>query len=361
VQNEIIAVVDDTDGTRMATRRTLERAGYSVLEGNCGADALRLAREHPALIVLDVHMPDLMGPQVAHKLRLDPDTRSIPILQLSASFTDESDRAFGLQSGADAYLTEPVEPELLIATIQALLRARSAERVAERALQTRDEFLSITSHDIRGLLQALRLTLDVQLLRAQDRNFEREAMVKAIRRSVADVQQMTRLVEDLLDRTQFEAGKLILHLHEVDLVDLVKASIQRCVGEVGSAETAPELDAPEPVVGRFDRIRIDQVVTNLLSNAMKYGGKKPARVTVRQVGESARISVSDQGAGIAAAEQENVFRRFERGATAADRGGYGLGLWIVRELVRLHGGEVTVESAPGQGATFHVTLPLQLP
>jgi len=106
---------------------------------------------------------------VVQRLKGDPATSNIPILQLSASFTDESDRAFGLESGADAYLTEPVEPELLLATIHALLRSKAAERVAERALQTRDEFLSITSHDIRGLLHALRLTLDVQLLRAQDR------------------------------------------------------------------------------------------------------------------------------------------------------------------------------------------------
>lgn len=355
---EVIVVVDDTEGTRLATRRTLERAGYTVLEGSCGADALRLARRHPALIVLDVHMPDLMGPQVAHKLRLDPETRSIPILQLSASFTDESDRAFGLQSGADAYLTEPVEPELLLATVQALLRARSAERVAERALQTRDEFLSITSHDIRGLLQALRLTLDVQLLRAQDRNFEREAMVRAIRRSVADVQQMTRLVEDLLDRTQFEAGKLILHLQEADLVTLVDQSVQRFRTEAAAEETVPELDAPEPVIGRFDPVRIDQVVNNLLSNAVKYGAGKPIHVSVRRTGDSARIAVTDHGPGLPPGTQQNVFERFERGVTA-DRAGYGLGLWIVRELVRLHGGDVVVESTPGQGATFVVTLPLQ--
>ncbi|HZR11435.1 MAG TPA: hybrid sensor histidine kinase/response regulator [Myxococcales bacterium] len=355
---ETIAVVDDTEGTRMATRRTLERAGYVVLEGSCGADALRLARQRPALMVLDVHMPDLMGPQVAHKLKLDPETRSIPILQLSASFTDESDRAFGLQSGADAYLTEPVEPELLIATIQALLRARSAERVAERALQTRDEFLSITSHDIRGLLHALRLTLDVQLLRAQDRNFERDAMVRAIRRSVADVQQMTRLVEDLLDRTQFEAGKLILHLRETDLVELVRGCVQRSRGEAAPGESTPELDADGPVVGMFDPVRIDQVVSNLLTNAMKYGAGKPTRISVRREGESAVITVRDQGPGLQPGEREHVFLRFERGVRT-DRAGYGLGLWIVRELVRLHGGEVTVESAPGDGATFRVTLPLR--
>src|SRR5436305_7101075 len=229
---ETIAVVDDTEGTRLALRRTLERAGFDVVEGSCGADALRIARDRPpALMVLDVHMPDLMGPDVVKRLRADPATRTIPILHLSASFTEDSDRAFGLESGADAYLTEPVEPELLLATIHALLRTRAAERVAERALQTRDEFLSITSHDIRGLLQALRLTLDVQLLRAQERHFERDAMVRAIQRSVSDVQQMTRLVEDLLDRSQLQAGKLNLHLEETDLSALAREVVQRTAPE----------------------------------------------------------------------------------------------------------------------------------
>ena len=358
--SETIAVVDDTEGTRLALRRTLERAGYKVVEGACGADALRIARERPpSLMVLDVHMPDLMGPEVVRRLKGDPSTQAIPILQLSASFTDESDRAFGLESGADAYLTEPVETELLLATIHALLRSRAAERIAERALQTRDEFLSITSHDIRGLLHALRLTLDVQLLRAQDRNFERDAMVKAIRRSVSDVQQMSRLVEDLLDRSQLQAGKLSLHFQELDLAMVVKETIQRSSAEALAQRSFISLDAPAPVWGRFDPIRVDQVVANLLSNAVKYGAGKPITVAVRSGDGLARIAVTDAGPGIPKPDQDKIFQRFERGAASERAGSYGLGLWIVRELVRLHGGTVSVESEPGQGATFTIALPLR--
>jgi signal transduction histidine kinase len=359
---DTIAVVDDTEGTRLALRRTLERAGFEVVEGACGADALRIARDRsPSVMVLDVHLPDLMGPDVVKRLKGDPVTRAIPILHLSASFTEDSDRAFGLESGADAYLTEPVEPQLLLATIHALLRSRTAERVAERALQTRDEFLSITSHDIRGLLQALRLTLDVQLLRAQDRNFEREKMVKTIRRSVSDVQQMTRLVEDLLDRSQLEAGKLILRLEDVDLVAVVEAIVHAATEEAKAFGVSIVLDAPQQVPGRFDPVRIRQVVGNLLANAIKYGAGKPVKVAVRVSDGSARITVSDGGPGIPPSVQAHVFDRFERGTAAERAGSYGLGLWIVRELVRLHGGSVTVESAPGEGATFAVTLPLSGP
>jgi signal transduction histidine kinase len=359
VKAETIAVVDDTEGTRLALRRTLERAGYDVIEGACGADALRIARDRPpSLMVLDVHMPDLMGPEVVKRLRADPATRTIPILQLSASFTEDSDGAFGLESGADAYLTEPVEPGLLLATIHALLRTRAAERVAERALQTRDEFLSITSHDIRGLLQALRLTLDVQLLRAQNRNFEPEAMIRTIRRSVSDVQQMTRLVEDLLDRSQLEAGKLLLRLEELDLVALVRDIVQRATDEALAVGSTLVFDAPLPVTGKFDPVRITQVIANLLSNAIKYGAGKPVTVSVHKGDGAARISVTDGGPGIPASEQEHIFERFERGDASERAGSYGLGLWIVRELVRLHGGTVTVHSDSGKGATFTVILPL---
>ncbi len=291
---EPIDIVDDTEGTRLALRRTLERAGYPLAEEQREAEGLRIA----------------------------------------------------------------VEPELLRATIRALLRSRAAERAAKRALKTCDEFLSITSHDIRGLLQALRLTLDVQLLRARDPDIDREAMVRSIRRCVADVQQMSKLVDDILDRSQIQQGKLTLRLQETDLAALADATVQRSAEEAARSGTPIQVDAPAPVIGRFDPVRIDQIVANLLSNAMKYGAGKPIGVSVRRLGEAARITVSDRGPGISDHEREHVFERFDRGAAPDASAGYGLGLWIVRELARLHGGTVALESAAGCGATFTVTLPL---
>ena len=183
-------------------------------------------------------------------------------------------------------------------------------------------------------------------------------MVRAIRRSVSDVQQMTRLVEDLLDRSQLQAGKFLLRLDDLDLVVLVGDIVHRATAEATAVGSTVVLDAPSPVAGKFDPVRITQVVANLLSNAIKYGAGKPVTVSVRESGGSARIAVTDGGPGITQLEQEHIFERFERG-TASDRAGsYGLGLWIVRELVLLHGGTVTVQSAPGHGATFTVVLPL---
>src|SRR4051812_18747244 len=220
---ERIAIVDDTEGTRFALRRTLEAAGFSVVEGGTGESALKLARGLPDLMILDVHLPDLSGPEVARRIKADPQTRHIPILHLSASYTEESDRVVGLESGADAYLTEPADPALVLATIHALLRSTAAERVAERALRTRDEFLSVVSHDMRGQLQAVRLAMETQLARAVDS----DSLVVAMRRSVEDLRQMTRLVEDLLEGSQLDAGRLQIRLERVDLAKVVREVAQR--------------------------------------------------------------------------------------------------------------------------------------
>jgi signal transduction histidine kinase len=165
-------------------------------------------------------------------------------------------------------------------------------------------------------------------------------------------------VEDLLDRSQLQAGKLTLHLQNLDLVGLVQDTVQRSSDEARRAGSVVHVEAEGPVVGRFDAIRVDQIVSNLLSNAIKYGPRKPIRISVQKLGDSAQIAVTDRGPGIPLAQQDQVFERFDRGAASERTGSYGLGLWIVRELARLHGGNVTLQSEPGQGASFIVTLPL---
>lgn len=355
---ETIAIIDDTEGTRYALRRTLERAGFQVLEGENGADALRLAALRPALVILDVHLPDIMGPDVARQIKSEPTLRGIPVLHLSASHTSETDRATGLNSGADAYLTEPVEPELLLATIHALLRSRAAERVAERAVRQRDDLMLVTAHDVRGILQAVRLGLEAQLLRAQEQDIDRPALARAMQRSVRELGSMTRLLQDMLDGAQVEARKLVLHLEPGDLLAIVAASMERERPDAVAAGCTLTLDAKGEVPGRFDAVRVAQVVENLLSNAIKYGAGKPITVAVRSGEGEAEISITDQGRGIAKSEQERVFERFERAEEQARAGSYGLGLWIAREVAKLQGGTVELRSEIGKGSTFTFRLPL---
>lgn len=355
---ELIAVVDDTEGTRFALRRTLERAGYSVLEGANGADALRISRElFPDLLVLDVHMPDALGPEIARELKADPGTAHIPILQVSASYTDDADRAFGLQSGADAYLTEPVENELLLATIRALLRTRRAEITLEQAVESRDEALSIVAHDVRNLLHSMRLRLRIELLRAQSRDADQSGVATLVGVLERDIGRVVRVMEALLQRTQIQAGKLTLNPRPLDLAAVVRETVERLREDASFSGSTITVHAPRPVLGRFDLVSVEQMVTNLVSNAVKYGAGKPIDVQAAVEESWAVLTVVDHGAGIPPAEQQRVFERFDRGRADPLPGSYGVGLWIVRKLVELHRGTVTLDSK-ASGSTFVIRLPI---
>lgn len=225
---------------------------------------------------------------------------------------------------------------------------------AQDAVRVRDEFLSIASHELKTPLTSLALQSDS--LRASAGRGDAEALVRkseVIRRSV---DRLTRLVASLLDLSRINAGRLELELEPVDLAEVARDVVARFEEEAARAACPLSLEAPEPVVGRWDRVRLDQVLTNLLGNAVKYGPGRPVEVRVLADGDRALLSVRDHGIGISAADQRRIFERFERAVSRRHYGGFGLGLWIVREIVEVLGGTVRVESAPGAGSTFTVAL-----
>ena len=155
-------------------------------------------------------------------------------------------------------------------------------------------------------------------------------------------------------------GDLVLHPEELDLRDVVDDVVSHIARE-GRHDSTISIHAPEPARGRWDRLRLEQVVMNLLANAIEYGSGSPIDITVSGAtatrGERVRLSVRDRGIGIAAAEQERIFERFERLTPLRYAVGFGIGLWIVREIVEAHGGNVTVSSRPGAGSELTVELP----
>jgi signal transduction histidine kinase len=174
------------------------------------------------------------------------------------------------------------------------------------------------------------------------------------------IDRLHSLLGTLLDVSRVSAGKLTLDLCEVDLAEVVREVAGRLEPEAASRATTIRVGA-EAAIGRWDRARLDQVVTNLLTNALKYGGGRPVVVEVLAQPGVAVLRVRDQGIGIAPEDLSTVFNEFERAGNAAPFSGLGLGLWIVRKLVAAHGGEVSVESALGQGSTFTVRLPRNPP
>src|ERR1700761_5629953 len=151
-----ILVVDDSEDNRYAVRRHLEQAGFRVIEGASGEETLRLARDNPDLIILDVDLPDTNGFEVCQQIKNHPATAAIPVLNLSATFTMTRHRVQGLESGADAYLCHPVEAIELVATVNALLRVRRAEQALRDADRRKDDFLAMLAHELRNPLAAIR-------------------------------------------------------------------------------------------------------------------------------------------------------------------------------------------------------------
>lgn len=224
-----------------------------------------------------------------------------------------------------------------------------AERELQGAVAARDEFLSIASHELRTPLSALLLQLEVaaRAPSAQDR------AMASVRRQA---ERLTELVERLLDVARVRTRRLGLQYEEVELAALARDAVARF--RMGLSQ--PELlqcAADAPVLGRWDRVRLEQVLSNLVSNALKFGEGKRVQVTVVGTPDAAVLTVADQGAGISPEDQARIFERFERGAAGRNVAGLGLGLWITRAIVVEHGGQITVESAPGAGAKFRVELP----
>ncbi|MFL5355432.1 ATP-binding protein [Archangium sp.] len=254
----------------------------------------------------------------------------------------------------DVELAQALANRAALAVDNAMLYQR-----AQRAISLRDDFLSIAAHELRTPTTSLKLSVQtlVRKLQGERPMPPREQLRSRLEGLNLSVARLEALENQLLDVTRLASGHLQLQREEVDLVEVVHGVLDAFAPQAEDAGCELVLVEHGPVVGQWDRSRLEQVVTHLLTNAIKYGAGKPVRVRVQGWPEWAQLSVSDQGIGIAPEHQSRIFERFERAASDRHYGGLGLGLYITRRIVEALCGEVHVTSRPGQGSTFTVLLP----
>jgi PAS domain S-box-containing protein len=266
--------------------------------------------------------------------------------EISLSPLEADGRAFVIAAVRDATERKAIEH-----------RAQLYERARDE-VRVRDEFLSIASHEFKTPIATL--TLHAQLLRralarSGDKPLSRqEKRVDAIHRQTL---RLAQLVQGLLDITQITSGRLVVQREEVDLSAVVREAAERWRDTLARASCALRVRVGDSIHGHWDRMRLEQIIDNLVSNAMKYGAGNPVEVVAEADEATVHIVVRDEGIGIAPESQRRIFERFERAVSARHFGGFGLGLWIVRNIVEAFGGEIRVASEPGHGSTFDVVLP----
>jgi PAS domain S-box-containing protein len=238
---------------------------------------------------------------------------------------------------------------------------KELEAARAAASEAHEVFLSVASHELRTPLAAARLQLE-GLRRAITRAASPElasALARRIAGAAEGLDRLSALVDSAFDASRLEAGDLALAHAPYELSDAVAGAVARFAEAARHVGSSVEVELEDSVWSRGDRPRIEQVVTGLLANALKFGRGEPIRVALHRRGDRALLTVADHGVGIAPEHQGRIFERFDRGGAPRDYGGLGLGLWIARQVVVASGGRIGVKSAPGEGATFTVELPAE--
>jgi PAS domain S-box-containing protein len=246
-----------------------------------------------------------------------------------------------------------------IATATDIDDQKGAEEALRKAIILRDDFLSVASHELRTPLTSLKLEVaNLSRIARRDGADAGTRLVAKVEKIDSQADRLHRLIDELLDVSRIAAGRLELHVEPVDITQIVCDVVARFTEEAARVGSTLNVSAPVPIIGRCDKSRLDQVLTNLVSNAIKYGDCKPIDVALKATDDRAVVTIRDRGLGIAPHDHERIFGRFERAASSRHFGGIGLGLWIVKQIIDALGGTVTVESKPGDGSTFTVELPL---
>lgn len=232
-------------------------------------------------------------------------------------------------------------------------------REAHEAIRARDEFLQIASHELKTPLTPLQMQLDTLGRALSKAGVQSERLLSKLEMASRQAARLNRLVESLLDVARITSGRFVLEIEEFDFADMIRDVVERFRSEAKKAHCDVIVQVEGEIVGKWDRLRIEQILSNLLSNAFKYGEGKPVEISARAGDDMVRLVVTDHGIGIEKDALERIFDRFERAVSMRHYGGLGLGLFIARQIAEAHGGSIVAQSQPGSGSVFTVLLPQQ--
>ncbi|WP_166367268.1 hybrid sensor histidine kinase/response regulator [Pseudomonas akapageensis] len=385
-----LLIVDDLPENLLALEALIRGEDRTVYKALSADEALSLLLQHEfAMAILDVQMPGTDGFELAELMRSTEKTKNIPIVFVSAAGREMNYAFKGYESGAVDFLHKPLDihavrskvsvfvdlyrqRKAMNVQVEALEQARKEQEVLlkrlqatqeelEHAVRMRDDFMSIVSHEVRTPLNGLILETQLRKLHLARDNadaFTLDKMRAMVDRDERQIKSLIRLIEDMLDVSRIRTGKLSIRPTHFDLAQLVVSLVENFRQQATEAGSTLSVEAPRPVVGTWDEFRIEQVIANLLTNALRYGCKSPVDVRVYQENDMACVDVCDHGGGISEENQKRIFQQFERVSNNHAGAGLGLGLYISEQIVAAHGGRISVQSAIGEGALFHVSLPL---
>ncbi|WP_025128378.1 hybrid sensor histidine kinase/response regulator [Pseudomonas sp. PH1b] len=385
-----LLIVDDLPENLLALEALIKREDRTVYKALSADEALSLLLQHEfAMAILDVQMPGMNGFELAELMRGTEKTKNIPIVFVSAAGRELNYAFKGYESGAVDFLHKPLDihavkskvnvfvdlyrqSKAMKQQVEALEQSRREQEALlkklqatqgelEQAVRMRDDFMSIVAHEVRTPLNGLILETQLRKMHLARENaaaFSLDKMHAMVDRDERQIKSLIRLIEDMLDISRIRTGKLSIRPSRFDLAQLVRGLVENFAPQVEAAQSSLTLQAEEPLEGNWDEFRIEQVVSNLLTNALRYGAKSPIEVRVFAEAGEACVEVRDHGIGISEENQARIFQQFERVSASHVSAGLGLGLFISEQIVTAHGGTISVESRIGEGALFRVSLPL---
>lgn len=370
-----VLLLDDSNDDADLLLRRLRKGGYvvdSIRVDTAANFRHALADGTWDVILADYSMPQFTAPDalvIVKELHVD-----VPFIIVSGS-VGEAAAVEVMKAGAHDFflkdnltrLTSAIERERAEARVrqerrEAIRELRESQERLRHAVRARDEFLSIASHELKTPLTSLTLQADSALRLLDDplaSDGEREKLKAKVAGFSQHLVRMTSLINNLLEVTRITSGRLTLAPETFDLREAVDASVAALRDSVRRSGSSVSVVTSAPVMGRWDRLGIESVTTNLLSNALKYGEGRPVELEVDLEQQKARLVITDHGVGIPASDRERIFHRFERAVPERHFGGFGLGLWVARQIIEAHGGTITVASKPNIGSIFTVLLPCE--